>query len=148
MSIFESYDNYEDYPKTEYFEGDKKFGEIAVGDTLYCINLDDELVEVKVTNPLHVYDYHWCITYNHNKTINFGTMFCWNVEQAKDKSIADFLDYNGYVMRVGKNNKWVVVGTNKETVIKYRKKYYIDKIIKLEKEVADCRKSLEKLNNC
>lgn len=75
-------------------------------------------------------------------------MFCWNVEQAKDKSIVDFLDFGGYVMCMGKNNKWVVVGTNKETIIKYRKKYYIDKIIKLEKEVADCRKSLEKLNNC
>lgn len=128
MPLVDHWDNYEPYPTTSHVEGDKTFGEIEKDDTLYCLTEDNKMVEVKVKAPLHIYKHHWVITYS-NKSINFGTEFCANVEAAQDNSIADFRRYDDYLIF---GSRFAVVGTSRESVIKFRQRYYEDKIVKLE----------------
>ena len=108
MSLNLFYDCYEPhgtYPKTEYVEGDKKFGEIGIGDTLYLLGIHDTLIELEVTNPFHIAKGNCYITTKgKGMNINFGTQHCANVLEAKNKSIVFY------------NNG--IIGTNKESVMK------------------------------
>lgn len=145
MSLVEHWDNYEDFPKTHYVNGDKKFSEIKKDDILYCLTEDNKLIEVKVTNPLHESrDYHYVITYNNNKTINFGQTSCGNVRDVEFTSIADFYRYNGCLIY---GARFAVVGTNKETVIQYQLRRYYEKVNELKNNIIDCNDVIAKLKN-
>ena len=105
--FYDCYAPYETYPRTEYVEGDKKFGEIGIGGILYRLNGDDTLSELEVTNPLHVAKGRCYITIKgRGKNIDFGGHNCANVLEARDKSI---VFYEGGI-----------IGTNKESVIAKR----------------------------
>ena len=102
--FYDCYAPYETYPKTEYVEGDKKFGEIEIGGVLYCLDRYDSLTELEVTNPFHVTKGHCYITIKgRGKNIDFGSHNCVNVLEARDKSI---VFYDGGI-----------IGTNKKSVI-------------------------------
>lgn len=117
--FYDCYAPYETYPKTEYVEGDKKFGEIGIGGILYCLDRHDTLSELEVTNPFHVAKGRCYITIKgRGKNIDFGTQNCVNVLEARNKSI---VFYNGYI-----------IGTNKESVIKKQ-------CTLLEKEITEMK---------
>lgn len=102
--FYDCYAPYETYPRTEYVEGDKKFGEIGIGGILYCLDRYDTLSELEVTNPFHVAKGRCYITIKgRGKNIDFGSHNCANVLEARDKSI---VLYEGGI-----------IGTNKESVI-------------------------------
>ncbi len=104
--FYDCYAPYETYtrPRTEYVEGDKKFGEIGIGGILYCLDRYDTLSELEVTNPFHVAKGRCYITIKgRGKNIDFGGQYCVNVLEARDKSI---VFYDGGI-----------IGTNKESVI-------------------------------
>lgn len=102
--LYDCYARYETYPKTEYVDGDKKFGEVGVGGILYCLDRYDTLSELEVTNPFHVAKGHCYITIKgRGKNIDFGAHNCANVLEARDKSIVFYND--------------CIIGTNKESVI-------------------------------
>ena len=102
--FYDCYAPYETYPRTEYVEGDKKFGEIGIGGILYCLDRYDTLSELEVTNPFHVAKGRCYITIKgRGKNIDFGGHNCANVLEARDKSI---VFYEGGI-----------IGTNKESVI-------------------------------
>lgn len=102
--FYDCYAPYETYPRTEYVEGDKKFGEIGIGGILYCLDRYDTLSELEVTNPFHVAKGRCYITIKgRGKNIDFGSQYCANVLEARDKSI---VFYDGGI-----------IGTNKESVI-------------------------------
>ena len=102
--FYDCYAPYETYPRTEYVEGDKKFGEIGIGGILYYLDKYDTLSELEVTNPFHVAKGRWYITIKgRGKNIDFGSHNCANVLEARDKSI---VFYEGGI-----------IGTNKESVI-------------------------------
>ena len=102
--FYDCYAPYETYPRTEYVEGDKKFGEIGIGGILYYLDRYDTLSELEVTNPFHVAKGRCYITIKgRGKNIDFGSQYCANVLEARDKSI---VLYGGGI-----------IGTNKESVI-------------------------------
>ena len=102
--FYDCYAPYETYPRTEYVEGDKKFGEIGIGGILYYLDKYDTLSELEVTNPFHVAKGRCYITIKgKGKNIDFGSHNCANVLEARDKSI---VFYEGGI-----------IGTNKESVI-------------------------------
>ena len=102
--FYDCYAPYETYPRTEYVEGDKKFGEIGIGGILYYLDRYDTLSELEVTNPFHVAKGRCYITIKgRGKNIDFGSHNCANVLEARDKSI---VFYEGGI-----------IGTNKESVI-------------------------------
>ena len=102
--FYDCYAPYETYPRTEYVEGDKKFGEIGIGGILYYLDRYDTLSELEVTNPFHVAKGRCYITIKgRGKNIDFGSQYCSNVLEARDKSI---VFYDGGI-----------IGTNKESVI-------------------------------
>ena len=102
--FYDCYAPYETYPRTEYVEGDKKFGEIGIGGILYYLDKYDTLSELEVTNPFHVAKGRCYITIKgRGKNIDFGSHNCANVLEARDKSI---VFYEGGI-----------IGTNKESVI-------------------------------
>jgi len=116
--FYDCYASYETYPHTEYVEGDKKFGEIGIGDTLYRLDTHDTLIELEVTNPFHIAKGNCYITIKgKGMNINFGTQYCANVLEARNKSIVFY------------NNG--IIGTNKESVIKRQCTF-------LEKEMEKC----------
>ena len=123
--FYDCYARYETYPRTEYVEGDKKFGEIGIGGILYCLDRYDTLSELEVTNPFHVAKGHCYITIKgRGKNIDFGSHNCVNVLEARDKSI---VFYEGGI-----------IGTNKESVIS-------EAVNAITKEIEQARMKCESL---
>jgi hypothetical protein len=107
-SLYDNY-NYEYYPKTEHYEGDKSFGELKEGDTLYMLERQtdgykwSELIVTKGWHESKGRCYVSCKRNGKRFIINFGPVNCANVSvDAKRNSIV--WDYKG------------LIGTNKESV--------------------------------
>ena len=123
--FYDCYAPYETYPRTEYVEGDKKFGEIGIGGILYCLDRYDTLSELEVTNPFHVAKGRCYISIKgRDKNIDFGSQYCSNVLEARDNSI---VFYGGGI-----------IGTNKESVISKA-------VNSLTKEIEQARMKCESL---
>jgi len=123
--FYDCYAPYETYPRTEYVEGDKKFGEIGIGGILYCLDRYDTLSKLEVTNPFHVAKGRCYITIKgRGKNIDFGSHNCANVLEARDKSI---VFYEGGI-----------IGTNKESVIS-------EAVNAITKEIEQARMKCESL---
>lgn len=105
--FYDCYAPYESYPRTEYVEGDKTFGEVGIHGVLYCLDKDNELTELEVKNPFHITKGRCYITIKgKGKNIDFGTSNCVNVLEARDKSI---VHYAG-----------CIIGTEKDSVIEMK----------------------------
>ena len=132
-SLFDCcYTPYETYPKTEYVEGDKKFGEIGIGGILYCLDRYDTLSELEVKNPFHVTKGRCYITIKgRGNNIDFGSHNCANVLEARDNSIVFYND--------------CIIGTNKESVIAKRCNIIRKEIEQARMECESLEKRLDKL---
>lgn len=114
-SLFaDCYIPYETYPETVNVDGDKKFGDLKNGDTLYllCRNgIDYSLKELVLVKPWHQHNGNYYITCLDGKkkvAINFGTTCSWNVKHiSKQSSIVTF----------GGD----LIGTNKDSVIEHKR---------------------------
>jgi hypothetical protein len=130
--FYDCYAPYETYPKTEYVEGDKKFGEIGIGGILYCLDRYDTLSELEVTNPFHVTKGHCYITIKgRGKNMDFGSHNCVNVVEARDKSIV-FNDDG-------------IIGTNKKSIIAKQCNILTKEIEHVRMECKSLEKRLHKL---
>jgi len=129
------YTSYEIYPKTEYVEGDKKFGDLKVGDKLYLIDVLS-LTTLIVTKELHKHNgktYLSCITEGNRKekkNLCFGPNDSANVLMSGNQSIL----YYGDEARIG---------TNLESVKKIYSNYLMEKIEKTNSKLAFLTKKLE-----
>lgn len=130
--FYDCYAPYETYPKTEYVEDDKKFGEIGIGGILYCLDRYDTLSELEVINPFHVTKGHCYITIKgRGKNIDFGSQNCVNVLEARNKSIVFYEDG--------------IIGTNKESVIAKQCNILTREIEYMRMECKSLKERLHKL---
>lgn len=126
---------YETYPSAKHINGEVSFGELKKGDSLFYLDIYNNLVEMKVIKGWHVSDSRCLISVNDNyfKTICFGSANCWNVSvKSKDSSI---LFYNG-----------CIIGTNKNSVISERKRVVESDIEYAKKHIEALEMVLETLN--
>ena len=133
--FYDCYAPYETYPGTEYVEGDVKFCELKEGDKLYYLNEDNNLKEMVVTRSWYTHSGYCYIKVKDSyfKTINFGPSNCENViDDSFNNSIVYYDD--------------CVIGTNKESVIKTERRNIEKHLNKLEKEVAQLKDVLGKLD--
>lgn len=120
------YTPYEGYPNTEYIDGDKRFGDIGVNETLYCLDKDFKLTDLVVTKPFHVSRGHCYISVGKGKNIDFGSCSCRNVTDARNKSV---VHYNG-----------CIIGTNEDSVLKVRHRIFKEDTDRLKKILDDLEK--------
>ena len=132
--FYDCYASYEMPAKTEYFDGDKKFSDIAENDILYRLCTGSKrdtngygyiMQELKVTKPFHSAHGHYYISVEGKlHAINFGPTDCINSkENAKDSVI---YSNDG------------IIGTNKNSVI-------IAKRHQIEKEIENVKNQLTRL---
>ena len=132
--FYDCYASYESYPKTKYIDGDVKFGELKDGDKLYYLNEYNILKEMVVTRSWYTHEGHCYIKVKDSyfKTINFGPSNCANVIHDSFNNSIIYYDY-------------CVIGTNKESVIKTKRRNIEKQLNDLEKEVAELKDVLSKL---
>ena len=150
--FYDCYAPYESYPSTFKNDGDKTFGELKEGDVLYLLHYSMDkgeeeytykIVPLTVTKPWHESKGHCYITCVEDKNkkhyINFGPSNCWNVyEESKNSSIVCY--------KTERSWRSEYVGTNKDNVIKCERQWYESEIEKLNRQIADKQKKIDKLN--
>jgi hypothetical protein len=134
-SIFaDFYIPYSSYLKTEYIEGDIKFGELKPGDILYYLDRYDKMKTIKVISSWHIYKNHYYIGVSEKlRNVDFGETNCANALESKNASIAYY--QSGYI------------GTNKESVIKIAIQKLSEEYDKMTTQLQGIQKELNELNN-
>ena len=142
-SLFDTYSDWENYPKTIFNENDKNFSQLKTGDKIYCLTgyyNDYKIEELIIIKEWYAHKGHFYIKCLRNKNkfyINFGPSNCGNVQDAINNSIILYKDE--------------IIGTNKYSIYDYEKKtiekeksYYESKL----KEIQDKINLLNKQINC
>ena len=124
---YATYD-YNNYSRTKYVDGDKRFVDIKEGDILYFLKRNDmfnDILDIKVSRPWHMARGCYYISLNGNKikAINFGTCHSGNTLESKNKSI---VYYDGYI-----------IGTVKDSVINMAINDMNDSINDIDKEISN-----------
>lgn len=134
-SLYDSYD-YEYYPSTEYSEGDKSFGELEKGDTLYMLEKQTDgykWSKLIVTKGWHESKGHCYLSCKRNGKrfiINFGSASCANVSvDAKRNSIV--WDDEGLI-GTNKNSMYLTKKADITTELEHRKARYEEMLKEME----------------
>ena len=153
MSSSLFYDCYAPYPvyaKTEYINGDRKFGDLKKNDIIYWLrytkNTNEKefsfkVIPLFVKYPWHEAKGHFYITAveknNKKHYIDFGESNCWNVrEESKNSSIVE------YVKKFGDK----FIGTNINSLVKYQRDIYENQIECLQRQIDNQKYDIDKLN--
>ena len=138
-SLYDSYD-YEYYPTTEYSKGDKSFGELEKGDTLYMLEKQadgykwSELIVTKGWHETNGHCYVSCTKGRKRVIINFGSVRCANVSvDAKRNSIVW--------------HKEGLIGTNKESMYRTKKEVFVQELKRRKARYEEMLKEIEMLEN-
>lgn len=138
-SLYDSYD-YEYYPTTEYSKGDKSFGELEKGDTLYMLEKQtdgykwSELIVTKGWHETNGHCYVSCTKGRKRFIINFGSTRCANVSvDAKRNSIVW--------------HSQGLIGTNKETIYLSKKGVFAQELERRKAKYEEMLKEMEMLEN-
>ena len=138
-SLYDSYD-YEYYPTTEYSKGDKSFGELEKGDTLYMLEEQtdgykwSELIVTKGWHETNGHCYVSCTKGRKRFIINFGSVRCANVSvDAKRNSIVW--------------HKEGLIGTNKESMYRTKKEVFVQELKRRKARYEEMLKEIEMLEN-
>lgn len=129
MPLVEHWDNYEMPRKTKYVDGDKKFGDVVAGDSIfYYDRICNTFTKYEVKKGLHERGGRLVISLKDLEDarkrlyLDFGSVNCGNVlRDAKDMSIV-FQHWGNY-------------GTCAKSVIADRKKHILDKLAEHQAEV-------------
>lgn len=145
-SLFDSWNDYESYPSTEYVDGIKSFGELKENDVIYCLSFVSadkgfEFEEMKVTKKWHEskgHCYIGCTIGKKKMNINFGPSNCANVfVDSKRNSI---LWYDNMLIGTNKNVVW-------ETKMNVLKNMYEEVKKEYERKLNLTKLKIELLNN-
>lgn len=141
--FYDCYASYEMPAKTEYFDGDKKFSEIAENDILYRLCTGSKpgtkdygyiIQELKVTKPFHQARGHYYISVEGKiRAINFGPTDCINSKENNNNSV------------IYSNNE--IIGTNKNSIITAKRRKIENEIENVKKRLARLEYDLNDLNS-
>jgi len=133
MPLVEHWDDYEMPPKTMYVDGDKRFGDVVAGDSIFFYD--------RVCNTFTKYEVKKGL---HEKEINGKRRLVISLKDLKDARKCFYIDFGsmncGNVLRDTKDmsivfQHWGNYGTCAKSVIADRKKHILDKLAKVQAEV-------------
>ena len=133
MPLVEHWDDYEMPPETKYVDGDKKFGEVVAGDSIfYYDRLLNTFTKYEVKKGLHEKEI------NGKKRLVISLK---DLEDARKRLYLDFGSVNSYNVMTETQDMSIVFkhydtyGTCAKSVLADRKKHILDKLAEHQAEV-------------
>lgn len=125
-TIFDSYaDSYVPTPKTEYVDGDKKFIDLKVGDTLYAFS-GTKHYTLTVTRSWHKHNGRFYVSCKNNENNKSQSLWFWSH------------DLNGHKASIMYfySDCSLIIGTNIMSVYQKCHDRLTEKLVQLEKDVS------------